>query len=735
MSGINAILAQGVGPSLVEGTHAGYFSGRGNMEAEQEKRRLASQADIPAAMKGDADAFGRVAANDPKAAVAVSTALSRMDAGQQAKAKATADYTSRAANAVLQADPKDRPAIYQQMIDIGRQQGHDVSTLPPQYSPQLDPILRSHRAMGVGVQEWFKQQEETKRKQMPGGVNTGTEVWGTPPGPQSALPSTGPAVASAAPAAGLPPGVQTPPYLPPAQGVALATPQAPPGGPVAAPAGPAPVAAPPVAAASAAPIGAPQGFQAMGHRDPQGNLVPALIDGKPVYRNPQTGEMKLGEPQMAQAPAVAPVAPEPVALSSGAPGDQPPGSALPGGPQLAQATPPAAPAPRAAPGGTRTSPKIVYEDPAAQGGQIGMFRAPNGKTELIEGPGNTSIYKMPDGSFQAWKPGLVAPGKFEDVKDPSGKLIGQRDKATNQYHPINQRPDASAVGITPENENLRGDEFVATLPAGDRNIVGGLLNGTLLLQDLSKRAQDYNRYLSLAKQADPNFDPTPGGARRRFEQQFMVNGLGGQTMLAANTASDHMRTYRDLVDGLNNGNTQMVNGAINAVRRQFGDAAASNPEAAKAVLATEIAKAVRGAGALNEQEQKDYQRILSTNQSAQQTQGTLDTLSNLMLGRVHPIEDKAKALGVPDARVSQYFSPRARDALDYIKNNPLGANKKAPGIMDQIEGLFGGGKSPAPPVAPAAPAGGSQKLSPEDAAKLPPGTPFIGLDGIPRVRH
>jgi hypothetical protein len=30
---------------------------------------------------------------------------------------------------------------------------------------------------------------------------------------------------------------------------------------------------------------------------------------------------------------------------------------------------------------------------------------------------------------------------------------------------------------------------------------------------------------------------------------------------------------------------------------------------------------------------------------------------------------------------------------------------------------------------------GQQRLSPEEAAKLPSGTPFVGLDGQPRVRH
>lgn len=680
---INALLARGVGPALVEGTHAGFYAAEANQKAEEERRRQSVQGDIPAAMKGDADALGRVVAGAPKEAQAVVAVLSRMDANQQAKVKAAAEYAGRAANAVLQADPKDQPAVYARMLEEGRAAGHDVSKLPQAWDPSVPAILRYHRSTAIPVNDWFKENAALERKKTApgkaGGAGTGSdEVWGGAPGPQSsaAPPIGGPVIAEA-----------TPPEPVPALGSGAPGDQPPGTAPM--PAGP--EAAPPPVAAPVAPVappaGAPAGFQPMGHRDPQGNLVPALMDGKPVFRNVQTGKLT-SNPQ-----AAAPAEPVP-ALSSGGTGEQGPGGGLPPGPMVAQVTPPkGGPNAQGPPGppqeGGRYSPKIVYDSPAVRGGVYGERPGLHGQKEKITGPAGGSIFKMPDGTFEEWNPHL-------------------------------KKPQSSDIGITPENENLRGDEFVATLPAGDRNIVNGLIGGTLLLSDLSKRAQDYNRYLALAKQADPSFDPTPGGARRRFEQQFMTNGQGGQTMLAANTAVDHMKTYRDLVDGLNNGNTQMLNGALNAIRRQFGDAAATNPEAAKTVLATEIAKAVRGAGALNEQEEKDYQKILSTSQSPAQFQGTLDTLTNLMMGRVHALEDRAKAMGVPDARVNEYLSPRARDALEYIKKNPIGAGKEPPGLLDRIGSALGGGSTPPAPAtaAPAAIQDGVTATNPQTGQKI-----------------
>ncbi len=51
-----------------------------------------------------------------------------------------------------------------------------------------------------------------------------------------------------------------------------------------------------------------------------------------------------------------------------------------------------------------------------------------------------------------------------------------------------------------------------------------------------------------------------------------------------------------------------------------------------------------------------------------------------------------------------------------------------------IPGCRSSGKKPAAPAAATTGAQGP-KMSPEEAAKLPPGTPFIGMDGVPRVKN
>ena len=75
--------------------------------------------------------------------------------------------------------------------------------------------------------------------------------------------------------------------------------------------------------------------------------------------------------------------------------------------------------------------------------------------------------------------------------------------------------------------------------------------------------------------------------------------------------------------------------------------------------------------------------------------------------------------------------------MDPMPNVPWmgAANPASPGSPANPPGQApGGGQAPSAPAAPAQPSPG-QRLSPQQAAALPPGTRFIGMDGVARVRR
>lgn len=301
---------EGIGNALASGAHARYYMDEARQKRDEEQRRKDAQPYIEPAMKGDAGAMAKVAAGDPKTAVAITSALSRMDANQRADAKAKADYTAQAANAILQADPKDRPAIYQQMHAEGQRRGYTMS-LPPEYNPSLDPLLRSHRAMAIDINKELDRQTRLQIHNTPGGgggIPTQIDMpgpGGGAPAPMPAAPTGAPRVSMAVPPAGGPAALPTQ--------MAQAAPGIP--GPVASPPGQVAQGDSPTADANGTPLPpaakpqgviwendpTQQGYVMRGSRDKYGNVTPVEVGGHFLFRNPQTGEHVLYKPRPPQA--------------------------------------------------------------------------------------------------------------------------------------------------------------------------------------------------------------------------------------------------------------------------------------------------------------------------------------------------------------------------------------------------------------------------------------------------
>lgn len=153
----------GFGNALAQGfaiRNANIAGDAAQEELARTRRRNALGPDIQAALGGDSGAVGRIAAVDPDYALKIAPLMEGLEAKQRARLQAGADFTYRAANAILQADPASRASVYQQMLNEGKALGHDLSKLPPQYTPQLDGQLRTWRQMAIPVLEQWKADQD-----------------------------------------------------------------------------------------------------------------------------------------------------------------------------------------------------------------------------------------------------------------------------------------------------------------------------------------------------------------------------------------------------------------------------------------------------------------------------------------------------------------------------------------------------------------------------------------------
>lgn len=171
------------GNALLAGSSAAYSLRRGRREADEEQRRLDARQYIDPALKGDQGAFGKLASADPAAASSIATMLGRMDATQRARAKDAAEYTAQGANAILQADPASRPAIYRQIREDGIRRGYNLDSLPPEYNPSMDGMLRTQRSMAIPILEQMKLEQAPTQVDMPGAGGAGPTATSSGAGP------------------------------------------------------------------------------------------------------------------------------------------------------------------------------------------------------------------------------------------------------------------------------------------------------------------------------------------------------------------------------------------------------------------------------------------------------------------------------------------------------------------------------------------------------------------------
>jgi hypothetical protein len=286
----------------------------------------------------------------------------------------------------------------------------------------------------------------------------------------------------------------------------------------------------------------------------------------------------------------------------------------------------------------------------------------------------------------------IAEGKFDDVR----KLV-----------------TTAQAGIPWEYRNLHGTDLMAKLPAGMQSLMSGVMDGSISAADLPSRAAQSGvdtskvNVLALAKQIDPDFSTTTGFSRKLFEED-LAHGQGLVKLNALNAAPQHLSQYLDLMSALKNGNTPLVNKIVNEYRTQTGDPRATNADALAGILAAEVAKAVKGAGTLNEAEVDRNVEALSNAHSPDQAIGIAKTWANALNAQIKNLQERAKAYNIPEKTRDAYINPQAQAALARINS----AGKPQQQAQSDL-----------------------QRLSPEDAQKLPPGTQFIGLDGVQRVRH
>ena len=182
-------------------------------------------------------------------------------------------------------------------------------------------------------------------------------------------------------------------------------------------------------------------------------------------------------------------------------------------------------------------------------------------------------------------------------------------------------------------------------------------------QQVMKRVNDLN----------PQFSGATFGNVKQAEQKFNV-GKQGDTVRSLNVATNHLDTLGGLADALNTGNVQLLNKATNAWKTQTGQAAPTNFESAKKIVADEVVKAIVGSGG-GVADREEAARSIQAANSPAQLRGVINTYKDLMHGQLNGLRQQyEQSTGKTD--FERFLSPQIK-----TQNAPSAARSQADAIL------------------------------------------------------
>lgn len=246
---------------------------------------------------------------------------------------------------------------------------------------------------------------------------------------------------------------------------------------------------------------------------------------------------------------------------------------------------------------------------------------------------------------------------------------------------------------------------IKSMLSGDKKISTGMGAN-------SGSAQVYNQLANL-------IDPEYSDQRYETKKAFLPQGQYGPTIASANKVINHLSTWLDAMKQLNNSDNPYVGELLNYGKNEISSIG-SNPQLKGAQIAattagTEVAKALRQAGALNEAEQKEWQKNLTTSATPSEQPAIASKVVELLNGQLSSLNGQLKRGMGARADISQFLDPGAK--ANYEKLIALTGTPSALPLSQQ-------GASAASPQT-AAPAQGGNQVGGQNV-------PLTGLSTLPQ---
>lgn len=286
--------------------------------------------------------------------------------------------------------------------------------------------------------------------------------------------------------------------------------------------------------------------------------------------------------------------------------------------------------------------------------------------------------------------GQAPADQFEQVSGPRGSVIAKNSRTgeiKQVVGPDNSQPRPEAA-INPESV-----ESTAQMIANNQiPMLSGYALKSPWGQAVVGRVRDLN----------PQYAGADYGSNAAALKQF-TSGKNGNTVRSLNVAVQHLDQLGALAQALSNGDVPAINRISNWWKTNTGQAAPTNFNAGKKLVADEIVKAIVGSGGGVADREEASKSINAAGSPAQLAQ-VIETYQGLLTGQLNGLRQ-------------QYQTATGRDNFETLL---------LPETRSKLEAHGAQSNASTAPV---------KVASPADAAKLSSGTRFVTPDGQVRTRR
>ena len=190
-------------------------------------------------------------------------------------------------------------------------------------------------------------------------------------------------------------------------------------------------------------------------------------------------------------------------------------------------------------------------------------------------------------------------------------------------------------------QGLKGNDLLAAMPAPLAAQVAAITDHRAAPPARNTARGD--QLIQLVQMVDPTYDSTSYGTKAGVEKAF-ASGRAGDTVRSFGVIQNHLDTLAQAGAALQNGDTQLLNKAGNAIASWTGEPAPAGFDAVKRIVAGEIVKAVTGAaGALGDRNAVDA--VINAASSPAQLNDVIQKYKALIEGQVGGFRQQYKAGG------------------------------------------------------------------------------------------